>query len=213
MRENRWSYRPRKRKWVTTTHSNHDLPIYPNLIKNLTIQNVNQLRVADIISIRILACFVHLAVILDAFSRKAIGYALSQRLDTRLALGALQMAPGDRHPEPDCIHHSDPGVQCASREYVKKLTSYNVRISMSRKATPFDNAHAASFIKPLKSEEVHLWEYHTMEDVREMIPSFIEEVYNQKRLHSSLGYRPPREFEAIVMVTQNPCQSALISTP
>jgi len=132
MRENRWSYRPRKRKWVTTTHSNHDLPIYPNLIKNLTIRNVNQLRVADIISIRILACFVHLAVILDAFSRKAIGYALSQRLDTRLALGALQMAPGDRHPEPDCIHHADPGVQCASREYVKELTSYNVRISMSR---------------------------------------------------------------------------------
>jgi len=211
MRERNWSCRPRRRKWVTTTDSNHGLPIYPNLIKELTIRNVNQLWVADITYIRILTCFVYLAVILDAFSRKAIGYGLSKRLDTRLALGALQMAISDRHPEPGCIHHSDRGVQYASREYVKELTLYGFQISMSRKGDPYENAYAESFIKTLKSEEVHLWEYRTMEDVQERIPYFIEDVYNQKRLHSSLGYRPPCEFEAMLRLTQDPCQSTLIA--
>jgi len=211
MREKHWSCRPRRRKWVTTTHSNHGLPIYPNLIKDLAISALNQLWVADITYIRILTCFVYLAVILDAFSRKAIGYALSKRLDTKLTLGALQMAIDRRNPEPGCIHHSDRGVQYASREYVKELTLYNFQISMSRKGNPYENAHAESFIKTLKSEEVELWEYRTMEDVQERIPYFIEDVYNQKRLHSSLGYRPPCEFEAMVVPTQNPCQSTLIS--
>jgi putative transposase len=211
MRENNWSCRPRKKKWVTTTCSDHGLPIYPNLIKDLAIRNVNQLWVADITYIRILTCFVYLAVVLDAFSRKAIGYALSKRLDTRLALGALQMAISERHPEPGCVHHSDRGVQYASREYVKELTLYNFQISMSRKGNPYDNAHAESFIKTLKSEEVHLWEYRSMEDVQERIPYFIEDVYNQKRLHSSLGYRPPCEFEAMLRLTQDPCQSTLIA--
>ena len=211
MRENNWSCVPRKKRWIVTTNSNHGLPVYPNLIKGLSIRNVNQLWVADITYIRILASFVYLAVILDAFSRKAIGYALSKRLDTRLALGTLHMAISDRRPEPGCIHHSDRGVQYASREYVKELTCYNFRISMSRKGNPYDNAYAESFIKTLKSEEVHLWEYRTMEDVQERIPYFIEDVYNQKRLHSSLGYRPPCEFEA--MVTHNPCQCALIALP
>jgi putative transposase len=213
MRENNWSCRPRRRKWVTTTNSNHGLPIYPNLITDLTIRSVNQLWVADITYIRILTCFVYLAVILDVFSRKAIGYALSKRLDTKLTLGALHMAISDRHPEPGCIHHSDRGVQYASREYVKELTCYNFQISMSRKGNPYENAHAESFIKTLKSEEVELWEYRTMEDLQERIPNFIEDVYNQKRLHSSLGYRPPCEFEAMLMVTQNPCQRALIASP
>jgi putative transposase len=211
MREKHWSCRPRKRKWVTTTHSNHGLQIYPNLIKDLTIRKVNQLWVADITYIRILTCFVYLAVILDAFSRKAIGYALSRSIDTNLALGALQMAIHRRNPKPGCIHHSDRGVQYASREYVKELKRYGLQISMSRKGNPYENAHAESFIKTLKSEEVELWEYRTMEDVQERIPYFIEDVYNQKRLHSSLGYRPPCEFEAMVMVSQNPCQRALIA--
>jgi putative transposase len=211
MREKHWSCRPRKRKWVTTTHSNHGLPIYPNLSKELALSTLNQLWVADITYIRILTCFVYLAVILDAFSRKAIGCALSRSLDTELTLGALKMAISDRHPEPGCIHHSDRGVQYASRAYVKELTLYNFQISMSRKGNPYENAHAESFIKTLKSEEVELWEYRTMQDVLERIPYFIEDVYNQKRLHSSLGYRPPCEFEAMIMVTQNPCQSTLIS--
>ena len=155
----------------------------------------------------------YVAVILDAFSRKAIGYALSKRLDRKLALGALHMAISDRHPEPGCIHHSDRGVQYASHEYVKELTLYNFQISISRKGNPYDNAYAESFIKTLTSEEVELWEYRTMEDVQERIPSFIEDVYNQKRLHSSLDYRPPCEFEAMVLVTQNPCQRALITAP
>jgi putative transposase len=213
MREKHWSCVPRRKRWIATTDSNHGLPVYPNLTKEVNIRAVNQLWVADITYIRILSCFVYLAVILDAFSRKAIGYALSTRLDTRLALGALHMALSDRHPEPGCIHHSDRGVQYASREYVKELTCYNFQISMSRKGNPYDNAYAESFIKTLKSEEVELWEYQTMEDVQERIPYFIEDVYNQKRLHSSLGYRPPCEFETMVMVTQNPCQRALITSP
>ena len=165
MRERNWSCRPRKKRWLVTTNSNHGFPVYPNLTKGLSIRTINQLWVADITYIRILTCFVYLAVILDAFSRKAIGYALSKRLDTRLALGALQMAIYDRHPEPGCIHHSDRGVQYASCEYVKELTFYNFQISMSRKGNPYDNAYAESFIKTLKSEEAHLWEYQTLEDV------------------------------------------------
>jgi putative transposase len=212
MRERHWSCVARKKRWMVTTNSDHGFPVYPNLTKEVSIRAINQLWVADITYIRILRCFVYLAVILDAFSRKAIGYALSKRLDTRLALGALHMAISDRHPEPGCIHHSDRGVQYASREYVKELTCYNFQISMSRKGNPYDNAYAESFIKTLKSEEVSLWEYRTMEDVQERIPYFIEDVYNQKRLHSSLGYRPPCEFEAMVMVTQNPCQRALIAS-
>jgi transposase InsO family protein len=147
------------------------------------------------------------------FEKGHLGYALSKRLDTRLAFGALHMAISDRHPEPGCIHHSDRGVQYASGEYVKELTLYNFQISMSRKGNPYDNAYAESFIKTLKSEEVELWECRTMEDAQESIHYFIEDVYNQKRLHSSLGYRPPCDFETMVMLTQSPCQRALIASP
>jgi putative transposase len=213
MRENNWSCVPRKKRWIVTTNSNHGLSIYPNLITDLSPITVNQLWVADITYIRIFTCFVYLAVILDAFSRKAIGYALSKRLDTKLALGALHMAISDRHPEPGCIHHSDRGVQYASGDYIKELISHGFQISMSRKGNPYDNAYAESFIKTLKSEEVSLWEYQSIEDVQERIPYFIEDVYNQKRLHSSLDYRPPCEFEAMAMKTQNPCQHALNTAP
>ena len=167
---------------------------------------------ADLTYIRILTCFVYLAVVLDAFSRKAIGYALSRSIDTNLALGALEMALYDRRPEPGCIHHSDHGVQYASCEYVKELTFYSSQISMIRKGNPYDNACAESFIKTLKSEEVHLWEHRTMEDIQKRIPYFIDNVYNHKRLHSSLGYRPPCEFEAMLPLTQNSCQSTIITS-
>lgn len=211
MREKGWLCHPRKKKWIATTNSNHGFQIYPNLIKQLDINVVNQIWVADITYIHILTCFVYLAVILDAYSRKAVGYALSKHINTNLTLDALHMAIQDRQPKPGCIHHSDRGIQYASSEYVKELKIYGFQISMSRKGNPYDNAYAESFMKTLKSEEVHLWEYRTMADVQKRIPYFIEDVYNQKRLHSSLGYRPPCEFEAIITLTQNPCQSTLIA--
>jgi len=210
MREKRWSCRPRKKRWIRTTESNHDFLVYPNLIKDRVVDGINQVWVADITYIHILSCFIYLAVILDVYSRRAIGYAISSNLDTQLTLTALRMAVQDRSPEPGCIHHSDQGVQYASGDYIKELVFYGFQISMSRKGNPFDNAYAESFIKTLKSEEVHLWEYRTIEDVRERIPYFIEDVYNQKRLHSALGYRPPCEFEAMLVSTQNLCQSTLM---
>jgi len=210
MRVNGWLCRPRKKKWIATTDSNHGYHIYSNLVKGLDIHAVNQVWVADITYIHILTCFVYLAVILDAYSRKVIGHALSRHIDTNLTLDALRMAIQDRHPKPGCIHHSDRGVQYASSEYVKELTFHGFQISMSRKGNPYDNAYAESFMKTLKSEEVHLWEYRTMEDVQKRIPYFIEDVYNHKRLHSSLGYRPPCEFETMITLTPNPCQSTLI---
>lgn len=212
MREKGWSCRALKKKRVNTTNSNHNFTIYPNLIKDLEISSINQVWVADITYIRILTSFVYLAVILDVFSRKAIGYVLSRNIDTNLTLQALRMAIHNRNPTPGCIHHSDRGVQYASCDYVKELKFHKLQISMSRKGNPYDNAYAESFIKTLKSEEVQLWEYQTIEDVQKRIPYFIEDVYNQKRLHSSLGYVPPCEFETMLTITQNPCHSTLITS-
>jgi len=215
MREKGWSCRTRKKKWLVTTNSNHGFSIYPNLVENLKTEAINQVWVADITYIRILACYVYLAVILDVFSRKVIGYGLSRDIDTKLTLEALHMAIYDRQPAPGCIHHSDRGVQYASSDYVKELKFYGFQVSMGRKGNPYDNAYAESFIKTLKSEEVQLWEYRTMEDVQKRIPYFIEDVYNQKRLHSSLGYRPPCEFEALWSSTLNqdkPCPGTLIES-
>ena len=212
MRGKGWSCRPLKKKWVNTTNSNHSFTIYPNLIKNLGISSINQVWVADITYIRILTSFVYLAVILDVFSRKAIGYVVSRNIDTNLTLQALRMAIHNRNPAPGCIHHSDRGVQYASYDYVKELTFHKLHISMSRKGNPYDNAYAESFIKTLKSEEVQLWEYRTIEDVQKRIPYFIEDVYNQKRLHSSLGYVPPCEFETMLTINQKLCLSTLITS-
>jgi len=213
MREKGWSRRSRKRKWVTTTDSDHGFQVYPNLVKDLEITAINQLWVADITYIRILTCFVYLAVILDVFSRMAVGHAISRQINMDLALDALRMAISKRQPHPGCIHHSDRGIQYASSDYVKELIENGFRISMSRKGNPYDNAYAESFIKTLKSEEVCLWEYRTMADVQKRTPFFIEDVYNRKRLHSSLGYRPPCEFEEMIMLTQSPCQDTLIALP
>ena len=135
MRERGWSCRSRKKKWICTTDSNHGFQVYPNLIKEQAISALNQVWVADITYIHILTCFIYLAVILDVYSRKAIGYAISRNIDTQLTLGALRMSIHDRNPAPRCIHHSDRGVQYASQDYVKELKFYGFQISMSRKGT------------------------------------------------------------------------------
>jgi len=187
-----------KKRWVVTTDSNHPYRVYPNLMKDAKITGVNQALVADITYIRILTAFVYLAVILDVFSRKVVGWALSRRIDTELTRAALQMAIETRRPPEGCIHHSDRGVQYAAHDYVDDLNAAGFLISMSRKGNPYDNAQAESFMKTLKNEEVYLWDYKTFEDVKKRIPYFIEKVYNEKRLHSALGYCPPNEYESLV---------------
>ena len=181
---------------VQTTQSDHDLPIFPNLLKGKKVTALNQVWVADITYIRIATCFLYLAAILDLFSRKVIGWALSKRLDRELSLTALRMALEERKPPPGCIHHSDRGVQYACWDYVSLAQSHKMLLSMSRTGNPYDNATMESFFKTLKYEEVHLFNYETQEDVLQRLPYFLEEVYNKKRLHSSLGYMPPEEFEA-----------------
>lgn len=185
-----------KRKWIKTTDSRHPFRRYPNLIKDRITRRPNQIWVADITYIRISTAFVYLAVILDAFSRKVVGYAISKSLSNDLTIQALKSAITFRNPEKGCIHHSDQGIQYASKEYVDILKNNGFEISMSAKGNPYDNAMAESFFKTLKHEEVYLWEYETFDDVAERLPYFIEKVYNLKRLHSSLGYMPPDEFEA-----------------
>lgn len=184
-----------KRAYVQTTDSVHGYRVYPNLARDAEVNGPNQVWVADITYIRIATCFVYLAVILDLFSRKVVGWALSASLQHELALEALKMALEQRRPPEGCIHHSDRGVQYACDDYVKLLESSGLRISMSRRGNPYDNAFAESFMKTLKTEEVYLWEYESMADVVERIPYFIEEVYNKKRLHSSIGYLSPDEYE------------------
>ncbi len=187
-----------KRSYKRTTNSQHPYPRYPNLVKNLVVSALNQVWVADITYIRILTTFVYLAVILDSFSRKVIGYALSKSLDTSLTLSALKMAFVEREAPRGCIHHSDQGVQYAAHEYVKELKEHGFLISMARTGNPYENAQAESFFKTLKHEEVYLWDYRTLDDVVKRVPYFIEEVYNKKRLHSALGYIPPDEFESSI---------------
>jgi len=180
-----------------TTMSKHDYPIRPNLVRGLKPTGLDQIWVADITYVRLAEAFVYLAVILDAFSRKVIGWALADHLAASLALEALDMALAARNPAPDSvIHHSDRGVQYASNVYVERLESRGVAISMSRPANPYDNAKAESFMKTLKAEEVNGSIYLDLEDAKKHIGAFIETVYNAKRLHSALGYKPPEEFEA-----------------
>lgn len=192
--------RKRKRRYVRTTDSRHNLPVYPNLVKNLLIERPNQVWAADITYVRLLHGFVYLAVILDLFSRKVIGWALSASLRTELAVEALRMALQSRPDavvKPGLIHHSDRGVQYASHEYIALLQHHGIAISMSRKGNPYDNATLESFIKTVKVEEIYLNEYATETEARQNIGAFIETIYNIKRLHSSLGYRSPDEFEAL----------------
>jgi len=185
----------RHRKFVVTTDSRHNLPIYPNLAAQIVPAAINQLWVADITYIRLRVEFVYLAVVLDAFSRRVIGWALGRTLEAGLAIAALHMALTERKPQLGLVHHSDRGVQYASQDYTKMLKQHQAQISMSRKGNPYDNAACESFMKTLKYEEVYRNEYRDFQEARASIREFLERVYNQKRLHSALGYLPPAEFE------------------
>ena len=183
-----------RRKYRVTTNSRHGLVKYPNLIKDLIPVRLDELWHSDITYIRLETSFAYLAAIIDGFSRKAIGYALGRTLCSMLTIAALNDAIRTRDTA-NLTHHSDQGFQYCSREYVKMLKEAGIRISMSGKANPYDNAKMESFFRTLKVEEVYMSEYRTFEDALNSIPYFIEEVYNKKRLHSSLGYVPPEEFE------------------
>jgi putative transposase len=186
----------RKRKFVVaTTNSNHSRPVYPNLAKGMVLTGVNQLWVADITYIRLELEFVYLAVVLDVFSRRVIGWALDRTLEDELTVAALQRALESRSPGPGLVHHSDRGVQYTSGEYTDLLKDRQITISMSRKGNPYDNAFCESFMKTLKYDEVHRQEYRNLAEARASIEHFIERVYNQKRLHSALGYTAPADFE------------------
>jgi putative transposase len=190
-----------RRRWVTTTDSDHGLRVYPNLLARAgwrRLTGINQAWVADITYIRLAQGFAYLAAILDAYSRRVIGWRLSREIDAALAVAALEMALSARRPAPGWVHHSDRGVQYACREYVERLTGAQAKISMSAKGTPRDNAQAESFMRTLKQEEVYLHDYQTFEEAEPSLGHFIDRVYNEKRLHSSLGYRPPSEFEELL---------------
>lgn len=186
----------RSRRWVTTTDSGHELRVYPNLLPQLEVTKLNQLWVADFTYIRLPQGFCYLAVILDAHSRKVIGWELSLWPDAKLAETALKRALQNRRPLPGLIHHSDRGVQYASKPYVDLLLEKECVISMSRRGCPRDNAQAESFFRTLKVEEVYVQEYQDITEARASLKQFIETLYNRKRLHSSLGYITPVEFEA-----------------
>jgi transposase InsO family protein len=185
----------RRRKFVVTTDSNHRFRVYPNLAELLEVTAVNQLWVADLTYIRLRQEFVFLALVLDAFSRKVIGWELGRTLETRLPLRALEAALASRQPKPGLVHHSDRGTQYASNEYVKRLEASGIQVSMSRAGRPWENGKCESFIKTLKREEIDARPYRTMDELRQHLAEFMNEVYNVVRLHSALGYRSPQEVE------------------
>jgi putative transposase len=197
-----------KRRWVPTTDSRHGLTTYPNLLLQTEVRRLNQVWVADITSIRLPRRFAYLAAILDACSRKVIGWALSRWIDTALTLQALDQALATRPAEPELIHHSARGVPYASSAYVERLQEHGIQISMAAPGNPYENAQAEAFFKTLKSEEVSLKEYRDITDAEQHLERFIEDVYNTKRLHSALGYRPPTEFE--LLLAKQPWELALV---
>jgi putative transposase len=188
------------RAFVVTTDSDHKLEVYLNLAGRMKLTGVNQLWVADITYIRLHREFVYLAVILDAYSRKVVGWELDRTLAARLPIAALEKAITERQPPPGLVHHSDRGVQYASGDYVRILSKHQMIPSMSRPANPYDNASCESFLKTLKREEIYANEYRDLEHLRANIQEFIEQYYNRCRLHSALGYRPPVEFEQAAQV-------------
>ena len=197
-----------KHRWVPTTDSRHGLTTYPNLLLATEVTRLNQVWVADLTYIRLPRGFVYLAAILDAYSRKVIGWALSRWLDTALTLQALDHALATRVVEAGLIHHSDRGVQYASSAYVERLQEHGIQISMAARGNPYENAQAESFFKTLKGEEVYLKEYRDAQEAERHLERFIEDVYNTKRLHSALDYRPPAEFE--LLLSREQCELALV---
>jgi putative transposase len=190
-----------RRRWSRTTDSEHGLRVYPNLLADCgwrRLTGLDQAWVADLTYIRLAQGFAYLAAILDAYSRRVVGWCLSQRLEAQVALTALEQALALRQPAVGWVHHSDQGVQYACRDYVARILAAGGRVSMAAKGTPRENAQAESFFRTLKHEEVDLQEYETYADAERGVGRFIDEVYNQKRLHSSLGYRPPSEFEELL---------------
>jgi len=185
----------RRRKFVVTTDSDHSRPVYPNLAARLDLNGINQLWIADITYIRLEAEFIYLAVVIDAFSRRVIGWALDRTIEDDLPLAALRLALQQRGTTAGLVHHSDRGSQYASTDYTNLLKASGIAISMSHKASPWENAACESWMKTLKSEEVYRQEYRNLMEARTCLAQFIDKVYNQKRLHSALGYRPPVEFE------------------
>jgi transposase InsO family protein len=186
----------RRRKWIATTDSRHQLAVFPNLALFMEPSGVDQLWVADLTYIRLRSEFVYLAVVLDAWSRRVVGWALERELTASLPKRALLSALAERRPEVGLVHHSDRGVQYASLEYITVLQQHQIIGSMSRAAYPYDNARCESFMKTLKHEEIYGRRYSTMEELRKNLEQFIEHDYNQQRLHSALAYRSPAEFEA-----------------
>lgn len=198
MREDNLLCLRKQRFRIATTDSDHGLPTYKNLAKDMVVTRCDQLWVADITYIRLGSEFIYLAMVMDAYSRKVVGWSISRRIDTRLALDALEMALQTRPFKPgQLVHHSDRGSQYANSEYIKTLVDNGIAISMSRKGVPQDNAFAESFMKTLKYEEVYMTEYANIAEARHQIAHFVEEVYNKKRLHSAIGYLPPTEFESV----------------
>jgi putative transposase len=192
----------RGRKFVVTTKTDPELEVYLNLAARLKPTSPNQLWVADITYIRLKAEFVYMAVVLDAFSRRVVGWHVDRTLHTRLALGALQSAISERQPKPGLVHHSDRGVQYASSAYVNALREHGLIPSMSRPGNPYDNAMCESFMKTLKQEEIYCSEYHDLTALKDNVGSFIDHYYNRLRLHSALGYASPEAFESRHRLTQ-----------
>lgn len=184
-----------KRKFVVTTDSAHPLPVYPNLPPTMEVTGINQLWIADITYIRLEEEFIYLAVVLDAYSRRVIGWSLDDTMAESLTMAALKMALSEREVSPGLVHHSDRGVQYAAGAYTQLLKDNGIRISMSRKGNPWDNAACESFMKTLKHEEVNRTEYRNLVDARTRIGRFLESIYNDRRMHSSLSYQSPSEFE------------------
>jgi putative transposase len=185
----------RRRRYVATTDSNHDQPIFPDRSKDIILDGPDQLWLADLTYVAISGSFAYVAIILDAWSRRVVGYAIGRSIDARLALAALKVAIARRRPRPGCIHHSDRGSQYASGIYQGLLASHDLVGSMSRRGNPYDNAKAESFMKTLKVEAVYPMAFETLDEVAEQLPRLIDDVYNQRRLHSALGYISPVQFE------------------